>query len=306
MAAGDPETDPEATDDPPEHTDLTGDGVTAGPGRVLIWPGRAVYVGPLLDHEAHAHHALQISVALEGKVSVQLPPEERWRHHQAVATAPDQSHRLRCGGLIAQIYLDPESRAGLAIRQTLLQGARARALPQLNPRVLTGLRSGPTGGLAPDQVADAIDELTDQSRADYSRDLIDPRVQLTLTTVHAMPGRRAPLPELAKSVGLSPSRLGALFRRDIGLPLRRYLLWLRLIDAIEALARGATLTRAAHDAGFADSAHLTRTFHHMFGMPPSALQTRHVTLRDYSAGHPAAPWWTDTKTASQLPLLHNA
>ena len=37
---------------------------------------------------------------------------------------------------------------------------------------------------------------------------------------------------------------------------------------------GRSLTEAAHSAGFYDSAHFSRTFHAMFGMPPSAVFTR--------------------------------
>jgi AraC-like DNA-binding protein len=35
---------------------------------------------------------------------------------------------------------------------------------------------------------------------------------------------------------------------------------------------GGSISTAAHTAGFADAAHLTRTSNRMFGFPPSALQ----------------------------------
>lgn len=41
--------------------------------------------------------------------------------------------------------------------------------------------------------------------------------------------------------------------------------------AIEASMAGRSWTAAAHEAGFADSAHLTRTFRRMFGIGPTAL-----------------------------------
>jgi AraC family transcriptional regulator len=91
---------------------------------------------------------------------------------------------------------------------------------------------------------------------------------------------------LADEVALSPSRLGTLFRRDTGIPVRRYQLWLRLIDAIEAHSDGTTLTEAAHYAGFSDSAHLSRTFRRMFGMPPSKLRSEHVEIRHPAEGPP--------------------
>ena len=57
----------------------------------------------------------------------------------------------------------------------------------------------------------------------------------------------------------------------MGLPIRRYVLWLRLRDVMFSLAAGHSLTEAAHRAGFSDSPHLSRTFRGMFGFPPSAI-----------------------------------
>ncbi|WP_434349085.1 helix-turn-helix domain-containing protein [Myxococcus virescens] len=76
---------------------------------------------------------------------------------------------------------------------------------------------------------------------------------------------------LAQEVGLSAGRLGHLFSTSIGIPLRPYILWLRLRRAAEAFQGGATLTHAAHVAGFTDSSHLSNTFHRMFGLAPSEV-----------------------------------
>jgi AraC-like DNA-binding protein len=54
--------------------------------------------------------------------------------------------------------------------------------------------------------------------------------------------------------------------------LRPYILWRRFLHVWDLLATGATLSSAAHAAGFADAAHLTRTSRSMFGFPPSALE----------------------------------
>lgn len=78
------------------------------------------------------------------------------------------------------------------------------------------------------------------------------------------------LAEVAAGVHLSPSRLAHLLSAEIRMPARRYLLWLRLRDALQALARGVSITTAAHAAGFADAPHLDRTFRRMLGFTPSA------------------------------------
>lgn len=49
-------------------------------------------------------------------------------------------------------------------------------------------------------------------------------------------------------------------------------LWLRLQRAVELFAAGTPLTEAAHAAGFADSAHLSRTFRRMFGIAAATLR----------------------------------
>jgi AraC-like DNA-binding protein len=98
----------------------------------------------------------------------------------------------------------------------------------------------------------------------------DPRIVRTIRWLKSRGGTGS-LGDAARSQGLSVSRLGHLFSTEVGLPFRPFALWLRLQGAFGHLAQGANLTQAAHGAGFADSAHLTRTFRRMFGITPSDL-----------------------------------
>lgn len=78
--------------------------------------------------------------------------------------------------------------------------------------------------------------------------------------------------DIARHVSLSESRLRHLFTEQVGIPLTKYILWVRVKVAIrEMLKPGATLSDAAHQAGFTDHAHFTRTFRRMFGVSPSLL-----------------------------------
>ena len=70
----------------------------------------------------------------------------------------------------------------------------------------------------------------------------------------------------ADVAGLSSERYRHLFAEAVGLPFRRYVLWRRLQRALSTLGAGADVTTAAHEAGFADSAHFARTLRAMLGI----------------------------------------
>ena len=82
------------------------------------------------------------------------------------------------------------------------------------------------------------------------------------------------LKTLAAISGLSQSRFMHVFTESTGVPLRPYVLWLRLQRACCDLMAGTSVTAAAHTAGFSDAAHLTRTFRRMLGMTPTDLALR--------------------------------
>jgi len=82
------------------------------------------------------------------------------------------------------------------------------------------------------------------------------------------------LKTLAEISGLSQSRFMHIFTESVGVPVRPYILWLRLQRAACELMDGRTVTEAAHSAGFSDAAHLTRTFRRMLGITPSDLALR--------------------------------
>lgn len=77
---------------------------------------------------------------------------------------------------------------------------------------------------------------------------------------------------LASKVRLSEGRLSHLFGAEVGIPLRPYVLWLRMQRAMDALESGASLTAAAYSGGFTDAPHLTRVFRRMFGITPSEVR----------------------------------
>jgi len=118
---------------------------------------------------------------------------------------------------------------------------------------------------------------------DHRSPSIDHRVKRVL---RALPGKLAEaeavsLDAVATSVSLSPSRFLHLFTKSVGVPLRPYVLWLRLQCGARELARGTSVADAAYAAGFSDAAHFTRTFRRMIGATPRQVLRRGFAARDF-------------------------
>jgi len=81
--------------------------------------------------------------------------------------------------------------------------------------------------------------------------------------------REISMTELARQSGLSMRQLRHRFTEELGINPSAYLRWRRLRRAMASIERGATLTQAALEGGFADGAHFSRVFQAHFGMAPS-------------------------------------
>ena len=101
---------------------------------------------------------------------------------------------------------------------------------------------------------------------------VDARVARALEYLRSRVRAPVSLADAAGVATLSPSRFRHLFVQGTGTSFRAYLLWLRINVAIEAAMAGASWTEAAHESGFADSSHLTRTHRRMFGIEPKAIK----------------------------------
>lgn len=99
----------------------------------------------------------------------------------------------------------------------------------------------------------------------------DERIRVAMDLLRARPGEQMSAAELAAAVGLSRSRFLHLFSAHAGTSFRRYRLWVRMRYAAAAVGRGADLSTAASDAGFASPSHFSDTFRAMFGLTATEM-----------------------------------
>lgn len=98
-----------------------------------------------------------------------------------------------------------------------------------------------------------------------------------LQALDAIQHERLSVVDAAARVGLSSSRLTHMMTEQLGAPPRKWVAWFKLTDAIaHTVFAGANLTQAAHEADFADSAHLTRTSKQLAGVRPAMMLPQRV------------------------------
>ncbi len=242
-----------------------------------LWGARAVYVGHALGLSAHRNAVGVLVIGLEESFGVAYDPLDPASEYRACRTAvimPNTLHHLRTSkSPIAFIYLDALS---TDLRNLLLawRGRDPRFGYELanEDRIIDLLRAVASDGAAWRDVREPLGRLLD-SRPIGSA---DPRITKALTRLNAEPSASLGLTALATDARLSPSRFQHLFKEATGVLLRRYRTWCRMSAALRHASEGASLTDAAHSAGFSSSAHFSAAFRDMFGLAPSDLKLRSI------------------------------
>ncbi|MGN9847019.1 helix-turn-helix transcriptional regulator [Nonomuraea sp. H19] len=218
-------------------------------GWAAITPDGLYYGGQIGATDMHAHHAAQLLI---GDRFV-LRDAEGAEHVMTAALIPANApHAIVHGTVDGLLALIDPVQAGPMLDHSCLSSAVGWHV-DLNV---------PAGRDLPTLQA-LVDHLTGTATPCPRHPALIHAIQV----IAAILPMRVRLAEVACAVNLSESRLSHLFTSELGLPFRPYVLWMRLRAALSALSDGALLTEAAHVAGFADAAHLSRTFRRMGSFP---------------------------------------
>jgi AraC-like DNA-binding protein len=245
-------------------------------GRFVPWNGGCLLVGRAGGViPVHAHYAIQIAFGAAPGIRFRGDDGEAWAEYAGAVIASRQPHAMDATHVRpnAVLLVEPETREGRALAERFGHGGiapipedalaeagpalfdawraqrGARELAEAARRVVAALAGGDAPSVAPDE-----------------------RILRAVAYVHAHLDAPLTLDAVAAEACLSPSRFRHLFVEQTGMALRPYILWRRMLRVWELTAAGGSLSSAAHAAGFADAAHLSRTSRRMFGFPPSAIR----------------------------------
>lgn len=239
--------------------------------RLYLWPHRLLFLGRGFDTGLHRHHAAQICFGLDGPLRLRTVRGGPWLEHTGFYVPPDQPHEFAAEiACTAIIYVEAESAEFAALREALLVGDELTPLMP-EPNRLALLRTLIATGGTLEQADEICRTALGLKGATAPHASLDPRIAKCLGIIRSKLDQPLRLAALAGALNVSESWLAHRFPNEVGVPMRRYILWQRLWRAIEFALKGATLTDAAYAAGLSDSAHLSRAFRETFGVTPSFL-----------------------------------
>ncbi|MFT6632221.1 MAG: AraC-like DNA-binding protein [Bacteriovoracaceae bacterium] len=227
--------------------------------QIILHDYYAVIISDSLNTERHSHVAHQISYSLDAK-PFRVEVNNRVESKLAILIPSLVSHK----------FLDEKGKY-LSI---LIDNDSTFSEVDLNERIHS-IKDFPKD-------MNEVVKLLNQLGLNSSKAL-DTRVMTILDLIKNSQNLESiRLSEIAQDIGLSESRLLHLFKAEVGVPFRKYILWKKLKRAVTEFSTntGRNFTEIALDAGFSDSAHLSKVVKASFGLSPSEILKNSQFIKD--------------------------
>lgn len=249
---------------------------------IYIWDNRVLHINRYPDVAEHRLGAAAFIVGLDGTFSILETETDTWRECRTALVPPGCVHETRYGGINAAVlHIEPESIDYMNLSGSMPHGDWQIMYDHIDEnRVIELISQVHHGHLNNEEAQSVVQEVVYGIGYDYpDEEKIDARIRKVLNIIKAEPAASYSMEELAEVVALSPTRFIHLFKEQTGVPIRRFRQWVRMKTVIKYVAGGKSLTEAALNAGFTDSAHFSRAFRNMFGITPSSIFNKSQTTR---------------------------
>lgn len=237
---------------------------------IRIHPGFTWFLGTFDQNQFHRHYAHQLSIVVHKPIEVATHQASQIVE-EAILIRSNTPHKITCEGWQLLILLNPTSSQGhfwSALAKDPMQKAAHPGIQEFRTTAQGLMAGGGDRKILIKRLDQAI-ATYDCFGNDYSH-TGDARIENAIAYLHEQGPRIIPLEEIADHCHLSPSRFRHLFKERTGQTYRRAQLWNKVINAIPLFGK-YPLTTIAHQCGFSDSAHFSRTFKENFGFSPRDL-----------------------------------
>ncbi len=228
-----------------------------------------LFAGIFQHNALHRHYAIQISIATN-KCIIISDGKNNEQYYESCIIRNNEPHRLACNEPHITLLINPTSPAGHYLNQLFSNLHIASFSHPIAHDIKNRLNNFISGSISFETLAGIIKNLLEQADCLCMEEnhFGDMRIKKAILYLESHYERVIPLAEAADQVHLSPTRFLHLFKQTTGITYRRFLLWNKLSKSFHYLKEhGVTLT--AHEFGFTDGAHYSRTFKENFGFSPA-------------------------------------
>ncbi|MFA6979638.1 MAG: AraC family transcriptional regulator [Ignavibacteriaceae bacterium] len=234
-----------------------------------------LFIGSGLETHSHNHHALQLAITTDEPFYMKVKDGE-WGNYTSLMLASDCPHQCNAAqSIIIFISIDPSSLTAKKLKEDFLKSSLFYILPDSSTKIfINDLMLLLNNSNNCNAILELILQFIAQLSGAVSTSLhpvIDSRIEKVIHIIKNSHDKKITLEFIAQSVFLSESRLVHLFKEQIGISIRKYILWNRINIAVKKIIDKENLTEAAYSAGFSDAAHFSRTFSKVFGISPSTI-----------------------------------
>lgn len=221
------------------------------------------FLGSFEQNKPHQHYALQLSIPVNEPLVIQVS-KNRLESKNAVLIDSNVKHSIHSTENHFLLLLNPASTIGHYWKKEVKS-----PFQEVDNNITRKIQEVIRGNKNKLELKEAINHLIKEKDCfcDAFVHKGDDRILKALKFLQERTGEIIALEDAASHVHLSPSRFIHLFREEVGISFRRAQLWNKLLMAIPLLSN-QSITAVAHEVGFSDSAHFSRTFKENFGFGP--------------------------------------
>lgn len=225
-------------------------------------------VGDRLNAAEHAHCVLQAFLSFDAPL--QITVETTQISGKCIVLNQNTKHSFSCSHTACiSVLIEPTS--GFA-RELIskMEGKRFLCSQQGDITALQQKAAALAAATDPEPYRTFVRDFADFLGVERKTYVLDDRIAKLLDLLEECDCYNHTIRNLGKQVALSPDRLSHLFRTQIGVPLKSYLLFHQLEKAFTAILNGSNITDAAMLAGFDSPSHFAATVKKWVGMSVSA------------------------------------
>lgn len=234
---------------------------------IKIYNDLFILSGQNLGLKSHVNHGIKVILCEE---EVALVHDRKLHRARGLIVKSNLTHHIKANDQIGiTIFVDPETEIGHLLKVLFRKNKVVKLENNLSSSLFEYFNHVVHNHSSESDIITSLQRALGQTTTAYRK--LDPRIELIVSLISREQSESIQFNDLLKLSSLSASRLIHLFKKEVGIPIRRYILWCKTKRALAAIASATTIKEAASTAGFTDAAHFNRSFLSMFGNSPSNL-----------------------------------